>query len=126
MKNTMPAAPEVSLDVWRELYQSATRFQDLAPWNWVSDGENFGLNNEHGVRLMSVLGINRAVFGLACYRGTEGANLLLLLRSGIVEPTRDTGCRQDALLVDYVNRDWFWGCWPLASNTPWPAPLPRV
>ena len=103
-KNT-PPVPTVPLDLWRELYQAAVSFQLLAPWQWMNDIHVFGINNEHGVRLLTVMGCLGELFGLASYRGSVGADFLLRLRRGGFDPeNRDTGYAQDALLVDFVPR----------------------
>jgi hypothetical protein len=100
-----PSAPTVPLDLWRELYQAAARFQLLAPWQWMHDTHILGINNEHGVRLLSVLGGLGEVFGLASYRGSAGANFLLRLRRGEFTPENpDSVFYQDALLADFVPR----------------------
>jgi hypothetical protein len=100
-----PQAPTVPLDLWRELYQAAASFQLLAPWQWMDDTHVLGVNNERGVRLVTVLGNIGEVFGLASYRGSAGANFLLRLRSGQFAPeSPDAGFYQDALLVDFVPR----------------------
>ena len=97
----MPEAPMVPLDLWLELYAAAIQFQILAPWRWMGDRETVGIDNQHGVRMLSVLGGLGEVFGLAGYRGTDGINQLLLLRSGMVETGKDSGYCLDALLVDF-------------------------
>ena len=95
-----PPAPTIPLDLWRELYQAAAGFQLLAPWQWMDDTHVFGINNEHGVRLVTVLGNMGEVFGLASYRGSAGATFLLRLRSGDFLPENpDARFYQDALLV---------------------------
>jgi hypothetical protein len=100
-----PPAPVVPLDLWRELYQAAASFQVLAPWQWMHDTHVLGINNEHGVRLVTVLGNMGEVFGLASYRGSAGANFLLRLRSGQFAPeSPDARFYQDALLADFVPR----------------------
>jgi len=99
------AAPAVPLELWRELYQASARFQAAAPWQWMVDSQVLGINNEHGVRLLCVLGNLGEVFGLASYRGTAGANSLLRLLGGETEPESDeAGFGQDSLLVDFVPR----------------------
>ena len=103
-KNT-PPAPTIPLDLWRELYQAAASFQLLAPWQWMDDTHIFGVNNDHGVRLVTVMGSLGEVFGLASYRGSAGANFLLrLLRGDFAPETPDARFYQDALLVDFVPR----------------------
>ena len=103
-KTALPV-PTISLDLWRELYQAAASFQLLAPWQWMDDTHVLGVNNEHGVRLASVLGNLGELSGLASYRGSAGANFLLRLRRGEFAPEHpDAGFYQDALLVDFVPR----------------------
>jgi hypothetical protein len=102
MRHKNPPAPQVELELWRDLYRAALEFQVLAPWNWVSSDDVLSIDNEHGVRILSILGGNREVFGLAAYRGTDGANILLLMRSPHVEFTPDSGYHHDALLLDFV------------------------
>ncbi len=63
-KNAL-VAPSVSVEVWRELYAKARQFQELAPWEWMEDVHILGINNRHGVRLISVLGAMEEVFGFA-------------------------------------------------------------
>jgi hypothetical protein len=62
-----------------------------------------GISNEHGVRLLTVLGSMSEVFGLASSQGSAGANFLLGLRRGefASEDPEPAYC-QDALLVDFV------------------------
>jgi hypothetical protein len=103
-KNT-PPVPTVPLDLWRELYQAAVSFQLLASWQWMNDTHVFGINNEHGVRLLTVMGCLGELFGLASYRGSVGADFLLRLRRGQFAPeSPDARFYQDALLVDFVPR----------------------
>ena len=103
-KNT-PPAPVIPLELWRELYQAAASFQVLAPWQWMDDTHIFGIDNEHGVRLVTVMGSLGEVFGLASYRGTAGTNFLLrLLQREFAPESPDTSFYQDALLVDFVPR----------------------
>lgn len=98
-------APIVPDDLWRELYVKAREFQQLAPWEWMDDTHLLGISNEHGVRLISVLGAIKEVFGFASYRGSVGANYLLRLLKGEISPEGPhAGYGQRALLVDFVPR----------------------
>jgi hypothetical protein len=62
LRPKIPPAPQVDRELWRELYRAALEFQVLAPWNWVSSDDGLGIDNEHGVRLLSILGGNREMF----------------------------------------------------------------
>ncbi|HWV98608.1 MAG TPA: hypothetical protein VNZ64_02835 [Candidatus Acidoferrum sp.] len=104
-KKKGPPASTVPLPLWRDLYKAAAGFQLLAPWRWMDDTHIFGANNEHGFRLVTVLGNMDEVFGLASYRGSAGTSFLLRLRRGELPPeSPDTHFCQDALLVDFVPR----------------------
>ena len=35
VKRNLPTAPVLPLELWQQLYQAATDFQLLAPWQWV-------------------------------------------------------------------------------------------
>lgn len=99
--------PEVPLELWRELYQAAAAFHALAPWAWTLDSYVFGLNNEHGVRLHSVLGNIKTMFGLVAYRGTAGARQLLNLLAGATLPEDDLqfGYVQNTLTLDFATKE---------------------
>ena len=104
-KRTAPVAPLVPDDLWRELYRAAVGFQTQAPWRWMNDDHAFGVSNEFGVRLISVMGNCAQVFGLVSYRSETGVNMLLGLLSGGIPPeTDDSMFYQDSLLVDFVPR----------------------
>jgi hypothetical protein len=98
-----PAPPVVPPELWRQLYETAARFQRLAPWRWMDDTHLFGVNNEHGVRFVSVLGGMGEVFGLASHRGSTGIHTLFRLLNGEVEPENpDMAFEQDAVVMDFV------------------------
>ncbi len=104
-KPKLPAPPPVALDLWRQLYQLASRLQTLAPWRWMDDTHILGINNQLGTRLLSVLGNMGEVFGLVSYQGTVGANHLLgLLRGELSPEDPEAHFYQDALLLDFVPR----------------------
>lgn len=73
-----------SLEDWRELYRSAIEFKELAPWDWMSDTDLFGVQNpeDSDTGYCCVLGGCGEFFGLAVYLGTEGLNAYLDLQSG--------------------------------------------
>jgi len=69
MQSKMP-----SLDEWRQLYQAATEFRNLAPWQWMADEDIFGVQNpETGeIGYCSVMGALGEHFALGVYLGSEG------------------------------------------------------
>jgi hypothetical protein len=102
-KPKSPTAPKVSIEVWRELYHAANAFQILAPWRWMHDRHVLGIENEHGVRLISVLGKLNEVYGLASYRGSYGTSFLLhvLLNNSDGDASGAALC-QDALVAEFA------------------------
>ena len=69
----------------------------------MCDSQVLGVSNEHGTRLLCVLGANREVFGLVCNRGEIGCNTLLQILQGVHAPdSEEAHSGQDAVLVDFV------------------------
>ena len=95
----------VSAGVWRELYAKAKQFQELAPWEWMDDEHILGINNQHGVRLICVLGALGEVFGFASYRGSVGVSYLLKLLDREISPQGpEAAFGQRSLLLDFAPR----------------------
>ena len=66
--------PRPGLNEWRRLYQAAIRVKEIAPWEWMTEQDVFGVQDpetdETGfVSVMGTLGEHLAV---AVYLGTEG------------------------------------------------------
>lgn len=80
-----------SLEDWRELYMSALEFKELAPWDWMSDTDLFGVQNpEDGdTGYCCVLGGCGEFLGLAVYLGTEGLIAYLGIQSGKINAEKD-------------------------------------
>ena len=76
--------PSCSLPVWKNLYAAALAFRDIAPWEWMSDTDVFGVQNPEGgeIGYCCVLGELGEVLGLVVYLGTEGLEQHRKIQSG--------------------------------------------
>lgn len=65
--------PQVSIPIWKDLYEAASIFREIKCWNWMWDSDIFGVENpENGeFGYCCVLGRMGEVFGMVTYLGTE-------------------------------------------------------
>ncbi|MGC9333966.1 MAG: DUF7309 domain-containing protein [Anaerolineae bacterium] len=63
-----------TLNEWRKLYQAAIRIKEIAPWEWMTETEIFGVQDpESGeIGFVSVMGMLGEHLSLAVYRGARG------------------------------------------------------
>ncbi|HXF70067.1 MAG TPA: hypothetical protein VNK89_09690 [Thermoflexus sp.] len=68
------AESKPTLEEWRQLYQAAIRVKEVAPWEWMTETDVFGVQNpETGeVGFVSVMGMRGEHLALAVYLGAEG------------------------------------------------------
>lgn len=66
--------PQPSLDEWRRLYQAAIAFRQLAPWEWMTETDVFGVQNPESGQIGygSIMGMLGEHLALAVYLGSEG------------------------------------------------------
>jgi hypothetical protein len=59
---------------WADLYQKAMDFKEMAPWQWMTDAELFGVENPRDSEIgwCTVLGNEGLEFGLLVFLGAEG------------------------------------------------------
>jgi hypothetical protein len=76
--------PSCSLSVLKSLYEAASAFGEIEPWEWMSDIDVFGIQNpEDGeIGYCCVLGELGEVLGLVVYLGTEGLEQHRKIQSG--------------------------------------------
>lgn len=71
---------------WQALYNAALEFKEIAPWDWMSDLDIFGVKNPYDgeIGYCCVLGTLGEVLGLVVYLGTEGLDGYLKVRDGVI------------------------------------------
>ena len=98
-----------NLDDWSRLYSAAVEFRNLAPWNWMTDEQLFGVENPAtgDTGYCCVLGAAGEVFGMAVYRGPAGYALYRDIRRSRVVAERDdlSLYEQDSLFSEFTTRD---------------------
>lgn len=63
-----------TLDEWRALYQAMNQLRDIAPWQWMEEGDLFGVQNPETDELgfVSVMGQLGEHLAVTVYLGAEG------------------------------------------------------
>ena len=63
-----------TIDEWRELYESAVRVKELAPWGWMTEADVFGVQNPETDELgfVSVMGMLGEHYAMSLYLGPKG------------------------------------------------------
>ncbi len=65
---------DVSQKTWQRLYELAQQVKDMAPWEWISESEFFGVQDPKTGQLgfISIMGMSGEHFAIATYLGAEG------------------------------------------------------
>lgn len=76
-----------SREQWIRIYEAMAKVKDLAPWQWMSETDLFGVQDpETGeVYYVSVMGELGEHFAVAAYPGAEGLNGFWTMNQGILE-----------------------------------------
>jgi hypothetical protein len=76
--------PNPTEQEWRELYQAAEAFKQLAPWEWMVDSDIFGVQNPETdeIGYCCVMGNLGEHFALGLYLGPEGLRGLVRMAAG--------------------------------------------
>ncbi len=97
---------------WEDLYQAATVFSDLAPWEWMYDSDIFGVEDPVSGEIgwCCIMGAAGQVFALGCYPGEEGYHSYARLVANAGENLSETdelalGLDQKILKVEFVDRN---------------------
>ena len=63
-----------TLDEWRKLYEAIIRTKEIAPWEWMTETDIFGVLDPETdeIGFVSVMGMLGEHLALAVYRGAEG------------------------------------------------------
>jgi hypothetical protein len=96
-----------SPDQWRELFEAASAFHNLAPWQWMSDGMLFGVQDPATgtTGYCCVLGALGSVFALNVYPGGEGLECYNAMnRAGLAGSQADAPYTQRLLMASYEDR----------------------
>jgi hypothetical protein len=62
-----------SIEEWRRLYEAAIQVKRQAPWEWMTEADNFGIRdpNTGGLSFVSVMGMLGEHFAVALYPGAD-------------------------------------------------------
>lgn len=97
-----------TLEEWRDLYEAASLFKQMAPWQWMVDADVFGVEDpETGeIGYCCVMGALGEVLGLVVYIGSEGLSLFQEIESGKASPeSEDIHLRQKCLAIIFEDRE---------------------
>src|SRR5664280_1102542 len=78
-----PKPPYLSIETFRALCAAATDFFALSPWEYLTDSNLFAIHDPatSQVRLASIMGNAKQVYGLIVHRGEQGLRWALKIIS---------------------------------------------
>lgn len=102
----MAKIPAVSLDVWKDLYAEAMRYESIKPWNILCEESFFSVQDPASGQLGygCVLGEMGTFLALAVYRGAEGFNVYQRLKNDEI-PEEESFAAQNCLMAQFADRE---------------------
>jgi hypothetical protein len=81
LKKVIIMRKEAGIEEWKELYDVATKIQQIKPWDFLWDMDLIGIQegNEEDTVFYSILGRGGECYGIAVYEGYEAFNKYLML-----------------------------------------------
>ena len=98
---------EPSLKELKTLYEAATAFRKIEPWEWMKETDIFGIQNPQTgeVGYCCIIGEMGDVLAIAIYLGTEGLEGYLKIRRGQIQPdSPDSLFIQNCLMLSFESR----------------------
>ncbi|MBN1933567.1 MAG: hypothetical protein JW934_02820 [Anaerolineae bacterium] len=98
---------ESTLEVWRRLYELAAAIKALAPWEWLTETEVFGVQDPQTGQLgfVSVMGQLGDHFSVAVYQGAEGLYGLWLMEEMAESLSPEVLLQIPQLQLSFEDRD---------------------
>ncbi|EGL81509.1 plasmid pRiA4b ORF-3 family protein [Caldalkalibacillus thermarum TA2.A1] len=92
--------------IWRQLFEAANQYKALAPWQWMSDVDNFAIvDGQTGqTGYCCVLGEGGNVYGFVILLGNEGLRSLIMMQHEL-DSDVDMLHLQQGVLVSFDNRE---------------------
>src|SRR3972149_941660 len=104
-KESMMSKP-IPLDVWRDLYTAASRFKEVACWEWLLDSDLFAVENPAtgGVGDCCVRGARGEHFALGVYLGPKGLESYMKMREAAPADPLEIMMGQKCLMASFEER----------------------
>ena len=102
---------KIQTSTWKTLFELASAYRELAPWQWMSDQDLFGvkdpISGETGY--CCVMGAGGEFYALGVYRGRKGLHsyeeiLNTAYDSADSNPNRETALQQECMIVAFNDR----------------------
>ncbi|GGK32384.1 hypothetical protein GCM10010965_26610 [Caldalkalibacillus thermarum] len=92
--------------IWRQLFEAANQYKALAPWQWMSDLDNFAIvDGQTGqTGYCCVLGEGAGVFGFLVLLGDQGLRSLIVIQHEL-DSELDLFLMQRGLILSFENRN---------------------